>query len=347
MRESGHRKIEYDILRILSALSVVFMHITVNNLYSLPMTSNTWLAGTVINAVSHFGVPVFVMISGAIFLDPSREPDIKRLWLHNILRMILVLIVWSTFYGVTDYLEYKAEPIYILREIIDGRNHLWFIPMIIGLYMIQPFLLRWIKNAKESEIRYFLILFVSIGVIWETLKAFNISGVIDHLDKFRNIEMVCSYVGYFILGYYVVHVGLTKKARNIAYFCGIAGCVLSAVCLTQLSRVKGIPMTDLVDSFSVFTFTYSLAVFTFFIQLFKSKSITPGHSGLIAELGKDTFGLYLCHIALIERLGFLQNYFDALPAALSLIIYALILFIIGILVSAILRRIPFVGRYIC
>lgn len=347
MRESGHRKNEYDILRILSALSVIFMHITVNNLYSLPMNSSAWLTSAVINAVSHFGVPVFVMISGAIFLDPSREPDIKRLWLHNILRMILVLIVWSTLYGVTDYLEYKAEPIYILREIIDGRNHLWFIPMLIGLYMIQPILLRWVKNAKESEVRYFLILFVSIGVIWETLKAFNISGVIDHLDKFRNIEMVCSYVGYYIFGYYAVHVGLTKKARSITYFCGLAGCVLSAVCLTLLSRVKGVPMTDLVDSFSLFTFTYSLAVFTFFIQVFKTRSISSGLSGLITELGKDTFGLYLCHIALIERLGFLQKYFEALPTSLSLIIFAVILFIIGSLVSAILRRIPFVGRYIC
>ncbi len=347
MNNSGHRKLEYDILRVIAAISVIFMHITVNNLYSLPLASGTWFASAVVNAVSHFGVPVFVMISGAIFLDPKREPDIKRLWLHNILRLVIVLIVWSTFYGVTDYLEYKAEPVYILREIIDGRNHLWFLPMLIGLYMIQPILLRWVKNAKEREIRYFLLLFLLIGILWETLKAFEISGVIDHLDKFRNIEMVCSYVGYFILGYYAVHIGFSSRTRRIIYFFGIVGCVLSAVCLTIVSRIKGVPVTGLVDSFSVFTFTYALAIFTFIVQTFKGKACPNTLSAVFSELGKDTFGVYLCHIALIERFGLLNDICKPLPVVLGLILYAIILFIIGALASAIFRRIPFVGRYIC
>ncbi|MCR5278537.1 MAG: acyltransferase family protein [Lachnospiraceae bacterium] len=347
MNNSSSRRTEYDLLRVIAAFSVILMHVTVWDLYTLPLESGEWVQTTIVNAVSHFGVPVFVMISGALFLDPSREVDIKRLWIHNILRLIIILTVWNIFYGLTDYLEYKAEPVYLVREIINGRNHLWFLPMIIGLYVIQPLLLRWIKNAEVKEVRYFLAVFFVVGVLWETLKALELSGVITNLDEYRNIPLVSSYVGYFVAGYYIVHVGIPDRTRRLIIACGGICCILSPVLTVFFSRAKGTAWFSLTDSFSVLTFVYSLAVFCLVTNGSKEKESSSRFGKIMTEFGKDTFGVYLCHIFLIERLAFLRIVYKFLPIIPAIILYAIILFVIGTLISALLRRIPVAGRYIC
>ena len=64
MNQSSARNQAYDLMRIVAALSVIVMHVTVNNMYSSPMESAKWVGSMALNSVSHFGVPVFVMISG-------------------------------------------------------------------------------------------------------------------------------------------------------------------------------------------------------------------------------------------------------------------------------------------
>ena len=347
MNQSSARNQAYDLMRIVAALSVIVMHVTVNNMYSSPMESAKWVGSMALNSVSHFGVPVFVMISGALFLAPNREPDIKRIWLHNILRMSIVLIVWSVFYGVTDYLEYRAEPVFIVREIIDGRQHLWFIPMLLGLYMIQPILLRWLKSASVKEVRYFLLMFLCLGVVWESLRSYEISGVIEHLDKFREVELFCSYAGYFVAGYYIAHIGLSQKTRIVLYALGFISFLTLPVVSVYVSRYRQIPATAFSDSFSVFVCMFSAALFIAVSEYSRKKKISGISAGIISELGLDTLGVYLCHIALMERIPILRDWCDMLPSVIGMLIYSIILFGIGSIISAVLRRIPVIGRYIC
>lgn len=347
MKDHAKRYPAYDVMRIVAAFSVILMHVTVDHVFSLPMESAEWMKGMALNSVSHFGVPVFVMISGALFLDSNRQIDIKRIWVHNILRIVLVLIVWSVFYGLTDYLEYRAEFVYVFREIIDGRHHLWFIPMLAGLYMIQPVLLRWIKSASENEVRYFLVMFLLVGVLWESLRSYGFSGVIEHLDKFRDVELFCSYVGYFVMGYYIAHIGFSAKVRKIIYLlCGLSILLLPVVSVL-ISRHRQIPVTAFSDSFSVFVFFISIGFFNMMVKIVGERNIPQRYSSILSELGRDTFGVYLCHIALMERIHVLGEWCEKLPLVPGALIYSLLLFILGTMISAVLRRLPIAGRYIC
>jgi len=347
MKDNTKRYPAYDVMRIVAAFSVVVMHVTVNNIFFLPMGSAEWIKGMALNSVSHFGVPVFVMISGALFLDTGRKIDIKRIWTHNILRMVLVLIVWSLFYGITDYLEYRAEYVYIFREVIDGRQHLWFIPMLVGLYMIQPVLLRWVKSASEKEVRYFLMLFLFIGVLWESLRSYGFSGVIEHMDKFRDVELFCSYAGYFVMGYYIVHIGFSPGVRKVIYLLGGVSFFALPVVSVLVSRHRQVPVTAFSDSFSVFVFLSATAFFAMMVKIMEKHDISQRSSAVLSELGRDTFGVYLCHIMLMERFQMLREFCGKMPSISGALIYSLLLFLLGTMISAVLRRLPVVGRYIC
>ena len=344
---SSERTVSFDILRIISALSIIIMHITTDRFYSLPLGSREWTVNASINSLFHFGVPIFVMISGALFLNPHKEISIKRLYVHSILRLVIVLFVWNCFYGIYDFLQYKAGLKFLVWEIADGRNHLWFLPMIIGLYVLQPILHRWITNASEKEIHYFLAVFFAVQIIWETLETLQISDFITLISKYRNIPMMCSYIGYFVIGSAVIHKGLFIQRKKLIYICGAAGMILSPFAISLHSNIKGMPMASTVDSFSILTFFYSIAVFCLVMDLSGKKHFGTKAAALITNTGKDTFGLYLCHMGIIEIISPLREWYYSMPSLLGVPVYAIVIFLIGICLSAILRRIPLVGRYIC
>ena len=90
---SEKRMLHYDLLRILAAFSVVMLHSASQFWYTLPVTDKDWLIMNSYDSLVRFGVPVFVMISGALFLSDDKKTDIKRLYTHNILRLLIIYIV--------------------------------------------------------------------------------------------------------------------------------------------------------------------------------------------------------------------------------------------------------------
>ena len=47
---------------------------------------------------------------------------------------------------------------YIIWRLMTGYSHLWFIPMIIGLYLTTPVLKLWVIKGNKRAIEYFLVL---------------------------------------------------------------------------------------------------------------------------------------------------------------------------------------------
>jgi surface polysaccharide O-acyltransferase-like enzyme len=85
------------------------------------------------------------MISGAFFLDPNKNIQMKKLFQKYILRLIIAYIFWSFFYAVevfilsNEVLSLTSLKM-IIKETITSHYHLEFLPMIIGLYLLVPIL---------------------------------------------------------------------------------------------------------------------------------------------------------------------------------------------------------------
>lgn len=348
--KSPNRNIHYDLLRILSAFSVVMLHSAAQFWYNLPITGMEWRIVNAYDACFRFGVPIFVMISGAIFLDPDRELDVKRLYRHNILRFVIMYLLWGAVYGLLDCRVFGFANLtwkQIVKEMAQGRYHLWFLPMLVGIYILLPVLRSWILSADRRNVQYFLALFVVFQIVRTTAMTFVKNKELLHWLELGEIEMVCSYLGYFVLGYYIVHVAIPQKYHKYIYLSVIPSMVLNVLGSEIQTARDGIPNAALYDSFGVFTFCIVIAVFLFVTQKLKTHRWSEKGAAVITEVSKGTLGIYLLHIGFMEQLQARGIHGAMVPVIVRVPLLALVSFLTCYVLAALLRRIPLVGRYIC
>jgi len=350
--ESGkNRLIHFDLLRIIAAFSVVMLHCAAQFWYTIPVTQTEWKIANCYDGLFRFGVPIFVMISGALFL--GRDVDIKRLYKHNILHLLTVYLVWTVAYGLFECRNYSLEENaleIIVFEILGGSYHLWFLPMLISIYMLLPVLRVWIRNAEKKLIEYFLVLFIVFKIGRETLWILQKTDVVRFLvDLFDDSElmMACSYIGYFVLGYYIVHIGIPKKWHKLIYAAVIPAAVLNIVLDNYMSLKVNQPSGLIYDSFGMFTFVIVVALFLFFTEVMSKIRYSDFAGKLICEVSKATFGIYVLHIGWIDVLEEVGFHSMTVPIGVGIPLLAVVVFVICYVCAALLRRIPVIGKYIC
>ena len=345
------RQLHIDLLRIFACFSVLMLHTSSQFWHVLPVRSAEWIISNVYDAAFRFGVPVFVMISGRFFLARPGETDIRNLYGKHILRLLTAFGVWSVVYGIWDCRFWMGKegigwkP--YVTEVLMGRYHLWYLPMIIGIYMLLPVLKSWVMHCSKKNMEYFLLTFCVMKLGISTLKIMYIpAAVLQVIYQFENAEMICSYVGYFILGYYLYRYPLTKRALGLIYAGGVLG-LLGAIGVSTLDALRrATPVSTAFDSFSIFTFGVTVAVYVFFQEVV-GKCTFKTSAWLIKELSANTFGIYLMHLLVIEYLESIGITTMSISNVLGIPLLAVVCFVVCGVAAALLRRIPFVGKYIC
>lgn len=344
------RKLHYDILRILAAFSIVMLHSAAQHWYTLDIYSTEWMIANSYDAVFRFGVPLFVMISGALFLNPESDLKISHLYKRNILRFIVLYMVWSCLYGLwgcrtydfvqTDWKSY-------FRAMIQGSYHLWFLPMIVGIYLIVPILRTWVHHADEKNLKYFVSLFLVLQIGRESLRAVTVTDELHEILDLVQVEMVCGYVGYFVWGYYLAYIRLSGRIKKWIYIAFVPGILANVILSNGLTRHYGTPMVTIYDSYGIFTFLIVTGLFVFAQDFLEGKQFSNKSRAVIEEVSADTLGIYVMHIGLLQ---ILQSYgMDSmmLPNIVGIPLLSVICFLTCMFVAAILRRIPVIGKYIC
>ena len=127
-----------DILRIISSFSIIVIHVSGYYFYKLNINSNNWKICYYFNGISRFGVPIFIMISGALFLE--KDISFKMLYKKYIKSLFVNLIFWSFIYSLNNIIISRKNFEKIIQRILSIHYHLWYLITNIGLYMIVPFL---------------------------------------------------------------------------------------------------------------------------------------------------------------------------------------------------------------
>ena len=151
---SQNRVVYLDVLRILATFAVITIHVCTQNWNRVPLNSYEWNVFNIYSSFSRWAVPIFVMISGALFLDNRRTINIKKLYTKNILRIITAFIFWSMLYAIIENVVFGKNRVNIklfIRSFIVGHYHLWFLPMILGLYILTPILRKITSDKKTTE----------------------------------------------------------------------------------------------------------------------------------------------------------------------------------------------------
>lgn len=164
-----------DLLRITAIVFVLFIHAAAQNFHSLPLDSTRFYALVIYDDLCHIAVPLFVMISGAMLLDPQRHFDVRRFFSKNVFRIVAAFLFWSFVNLIYDTTRYYFEHDgfsgfsieKMFRSFFVGKTYMWYLFMIFGLYIITP-LVRCITKEMKSA-KYFLLVFLILGCLVPSL----------------------------------------------------------------------------------------------------------------------------------------------------------------------------------
>lgn len=219
------RTVYFDYLRVFATFAVIILHVSAQNWYSTDVNGFDWQVFNFFDSIVRWSVPVFVMISGALFLN--REIPLKKIYSKYVFRMAAAFAVWTIIYAYFS----NGDILNRVSQIISGHYHMWFIWMIVGLYICIPFIKLLIKDDKIT--RYFLLLaFIFAFLIpWLVTLTNDFAGglvikgvsILNGNVSDMNIHIVLGYTSYFILGYYLAKTELSKKQRRIIYVLGLGG----------------------------------------------------------------------------------------------------------------------------
>ena len=350
------RKVYCDYLRLIATFAVVFIHVAASNWSNVDVNGMQWQVFNIYDSLVRWGVPIFVMISGALFLN--RDVPIKNIYSKYILRMVIAFISWSLFYAIFTTDTFQHGLIYSLKShigtLVTGHYHMWFVLMIIGLYMCIPLMKKIVSD--ETVMKYFLKLsFAFSFMIPWLLKILNdfigynngtIQKIVTTIDSNltnMGMSMVLGYTFYFILGYYLDRVELEKKVRMMLYAAGVLGFIFTVVADGGLSIKTQVANSNYYGNFEVNVLFEVVAVHTFFkYHTFQNEKMNQ----FVVVLSKFGFGAYLIHTFIIESMGSILH-FDTLSmnAWISVPVISIIVFVVSMGVSAVLNHIPVIKKY--
>lgn len=281
-------------LRVAASIAVIVIHVVAKDFTVPPVTSLKWQCLNVFEFLSRWSVPVFVMISGALFLDNAKPLSLKKLYGKHILRIVIALVFWSAVYAVAYQYIYMGNGLMaVLDEFWQGADHLWYLYMITGLYVLCP-LFRCITRNVDSAV-YFLLLFLIVQL---NIPEFIGGSRLGYTFQRFELNMVLGYGGYFVAGYVLNTIEIKKPIRYTLYTLGVAATLAAIFISSFLSVSQGCVNMECYDYFWVFVMIQSAAVFVFF--RYEIGKIRPGK--VIVALSKYSFGIYLSHQIFVDGL---------------------------------------------
>ncbi len=333
-----------DWLRVFALLAVVVQHTASQHWYDTDVNGAAWRCFNVFCSVTQWDVPVFVMISGALFL--GREIPVRRICSRYVLRMAAAFCFWSAVYAAVGALGSGTSG--LLTSLILGPYHLWFLFTITGLYLCLPFLRP--VAADDGRTRYFLLLALVFAVVLPTLEILvrdfggealigRFGAAMMNVGQMR-MYTVLGYGGYFVLGYWLSRTELSRRQRIVIYALGLLGALATIrLDLTVALRTQQ-PCDNYYGRFTLGVMLEAIAVFT----LFQYAQLRP--SAAVRRLSEWTFGAYLVHLLFVEQLEPLLGLSTlSFAPALSVPALSVLAAVLSYAVSAALHRVPFVKKY--
>lgn len=342
------RTVWLDMLRIMACFAIIMIHISVHFYYS--QQENVHLAGIIWDSIVRWGVPVFIMISGTLFLNPEKHIDLKLLYRKYISRLFITLVIWNIFYQgffdcILPCLINHESFITCIPKLFELHFHMWFLPMMIGIYIIIPLLKAIVDHKLEG---YFLLLWLIYHFL-HTLTTLNIPHselAYGILDSFK-MNMIVGYSGYFMFGYYLSKQNINKNLFIIAIctlFISIILTIIGTFYYNDERLWNGIPFNIIMLSLSVFVCgKYLFSTYTTNKQANKKTNI-------LSIITPNIFGVYLIHALYLHILWLIWNHLQLEENFISSLFYipilTIIIFIVSLCTTMIIRKIPLL-RKIC
>lgn len=352
MVNRSERIFYFDALRALAILIVILLHVnghiaelvhyTIHNIYTLQGVHQTFVTNFL-----RIGVDLFLMLSGALLL--GRSESVKEFYIKRIPRLVKPFLFWSLVFTVMLFaVSYflpgvgivgQFGPMGFLQLFKDmllcralGSVVYWFVWMMLAVYILMPFLNKWIINVDLSKIEYFLIVWVVYNILVYTLM----------LPIPPAISFVVSPVGFAVLGYYLRYTPRRLFTNPVIVWSLII--IPSIMMLIYAYTLVHVDLLFIFERYSLPVTLVAMGVFCLFKNTESINHVAAPVRKAISSVALCSYGMYLIHgqMMMVARKIFhlSSNYiFD------FLVLFA-VGFIFSWLIIYVLSKIPIVNDLI-
>jgi surface polysaccharide O-acyltransferase-like enzyme len=340
-----------DLIRTLAIFLVILLHASNATLQLSSVSTSYWWTAAVYKSLAISCVPLFVMLSGALLLQPAKIDEPIRVFLKKRLsRLGLAFVFWSAIYTVWGFYIYHVpvtlSNIYqsIVKDLFTGAWYqFWFIYLIVGLYLITPILRVLIAYANPKIIRYLILIwFLGVAIV-------PLAQLASGYDLNPLVFVISGWVGYFVLGVYLQ----TIKLRNSILY--------SLLALSFIGTLVGVwlvqyPLSGLNQNFfDYLSINVIIGSAALFLILMKFRADWPGSKHktfgrVIRAISTNTLPIFLFHVIILE--SFERGFFGLTLSVTTLnpiieipLIAVLTLFItLGLVL--LMRKVPILNKLI-
>jgi surface polysaccharide O-acyltransferase-like enzyme len=313
--------IPVDLIRALAIVGVIFLHAT-NDMTPDSMSQLEvvrWITVDVYQSFARIAVPLFVMLSGALLLQPSKNESLSVFFKKRWERIGIPFFFWGAVYFV--WLYFAKNQAITIGSIVQGYLtgpyfQFWYVYMLAGLYLVTPILRLVIAYADDKLIKYFVALWVLGASVIPVVSYFTV------YDLNSSIFTITGWVGYYILGFYLLKV---RMPRALMVCLMILGVSLAAVGTVYMSfNVGGTESYYFQEYLSPTMILASVMAFLLLISGKKSveksavstiegkemklqQSKSSKFTKLVHLISENTLPIFLLHLIVLETIqsGFL------------------------------------------
>ena len=294
-----------DLIRVIAILMVVLIHTASPLFNALPTNGSGFAVSVLLDSIAHAGVPLFVMVSGVFLLDEKRPMSVRRAVCHYALPLVGLYFFWSVLYAAANKVaipllfENAAVNGAMLKTfgiaVLEGAYHMWYLPMMAGLYLITPLLRTFVRQDSRHLVRWFLlVVFILRFVLPTGIRLVAEWTGVDFSAAYNGFELLAGweYPAYFVAGWYIANTRPARAARRKMYALGILSVIAMFGLTRWLSAWRGEPIKQLMEQKSLFCCVYAVAL----SALIAWEGQTMKSSTLLTRLSGLSFGVYIIHV---------------------------------------------------
>lgn len=211
-KKKVNRQSNYDLLRIISTIAVVLIHVNAN----VADSNNISLVGfnicSLINIITRFSVPCFVMLSGAFILNNEKNADYKHFYAKSFYKIgipLVIILILSFLIAEMKAIIGGRDLLNPVFELLSGNlNNCWFMFMLVGLYFLVPIIIRIKKSISNRSYIIGSFIWLFVAMISQLTSTYSVSWAFG---------IIFSFVGYFLVGN-VIYENMSRIKFKGLYF---------------------------------------------------------------------------------------------------------------------------------
>jgi len=334
-----------ELLRIIACFFVIVNHTNSGIFLAHNPEDKTWWVSITYFFACKVAVPIFLMISGTLLLGKT---DDFRKYVSRILRIVIVIVVFSLLYYVRS-MYMAGTPIDIIEflKLIYQRhitNAYWYLYLYLGILLVLPLFQTLAVHMRKWEFQILLLVSVvgmgALPVVVRYLPGAACSYMFT--EPFLSV-----YVGVFFLGYYLTHYVELKKSYAVISAFLFVGVTAAEVLLTY--REYYIRPEDFLflEDRTYLNVTIASAALFYLVRYLGSVVRQEKFWSAVKFVGGCSFGIYLFSDMFVDI--YEQFYNDLsmrVHSMIAVVVYELLIFISGMVITALLKKIPYVKKLV-